>query len=212
MNTLEYNQPKDQEEKNKFLYNIPIKWQGIYQDTRYIDNYFNNLFGNNSEKVTQFQELMASIIIRKPKSRMVFFVGNGNNGKTTLLKFIKELLGDYMIFCPLKSLKYTKEIAETMILCFNDFSDENYFKENKDLIFLTNNYVLVEHPNNEAFEGQITHTLFYQSNKIPHLSDYYKNHSMIIELNEKFNGNPNFFDELVQHKEELLVWIVKGLL
>lgn len=214
LDTFEYDLPKNQDEYDDFSYNIPIKWEGLCYDTTYIDNYFNCLFNNNLEKVKQFQELLGSIIARKPKARIVYLHGCGNNGKTTLINFINSVLGKYMIRCPLSSLKYTKEIAEAMILYFPDFDSnngENYFQVNKDLVFLANDYVYVEHPNNETFEGQIAHVLFYEVNKIPQIPEYYKNRSMFIELNHQFSCNPDFCHELDQHKEELLVWMIKGL-
>ena len=212
LSTLEYKSVNDEETK-KFLYNIPVTWKGINYNTEFIDNYIKTLFNGDNVKSTEFQKLLGSILLRKPRYRTVIIQGSGSNGKTTFMSFLEKLLGRYIYRSFGLSVKdnYNKNMAEAMIIYMPEGA-ENYLTQ-EDYVFLTSNYITVnKQDNDKCFEGNIVHSLFFCTNDKVSLPTYWLEHCVVFNFPQVFTSNVTLLEDLEGHVEELLVWLVKGCL
>lgn len=79
-------------------YYIPIEYNPSAEPVEIVDNYLNQLCNNNNDYILRLQEILGHCLITdKEFKRMVakffIFVGDGGNGKGTLLTIIRRILG-----------------------------------------------------------------------------------------------------------------------
>lgn len=86
-------------ENNKSNYMIKTEYLGINHNTHLVDSLMNDLFQSNKEIIDYLQILLGYAITGEScLHKFVIFNGKtGSNGKTILLTYLQNLLGDYLV-------------------------------------------------------------------------------------------------------------------
>lgn len=79
-------------------YHIPIEYDENAESVEIVDKYLNHLTGDDEEYLDLLLEVLAHTLIVNPEfkrllAKFFIFVGNGGNGKGTLLQIVKSILG-----------------------------------------------------------------------------------------------------------------------
>lgn len=200
----------------------PSLYNTIYIDCNYqenaiyspaIDNFFNTLSGDDDALKTLLYEVVGCCLIRKNLfSKFFICCGQGQTGKSSYLRLIKNLVGQHNAsFLSINDLEKDFGPIDLYNKLVNLGDDVPYYlKETATLKKLvTGEEFLADRKHKTAVSFENFATLIFTTNELPAVSDkstgFYRR-LMIIELNNKIK-NPDmfFFDRLTDADYEYLL-------
>lgn len=200
----------------------PALYNTIYIDCNYhdnaiyspsIDNFFNTLSGNDDDLKTLLYEVVGCCLIRKNLfSKFFICCGQGQTGKSSYLRLIKNLVGQQNAsFLSINDLEKDFGPIDLYNKLVNLGDDVPYYlKETATLKKLvTGEEFLADRKHKTAVSFENFATLIFTTNELPAVSDkstgFYRR-LMIIELNNKIK-NPDmfFFERLTDADYEYLL-------
>lgn len=191
-----------------------------------LDHMLVRIFCRDGQLYKLFEELLGYCLLKNCRMQQIFiFVGDGNNGKSTLLRVITSFIGtgNYTTLS-LQDLETTFRPAELENKLVNLGDDIPYttIKDSSRLKSISSGEnVLVERKNKDPFILRNYATLIYTTNKMPHVNDksygFYRRLTL-IPLDARFSKDDPDYDPDISQKvvtEEarsyLLNMAVRGL-
>ena len=176
-----------------------------------IDNVLNNIAINDLEIKQLLLEMIGYTMYRRNELGKAFIlVGPGSNGKSTLLKLIKKIVGMSNVSAldlnqlddKFKTWKlYGKLVNLGDDISSSYISDSSYFKK-----IATGELITVEKKGENAFEFENYATMIYTANKLPKSSDksdgFYRRFMPVPLLAQFKKSNNNFDLEIVDKLNE----------
>lgn len=167
-----------------------------------IDTIMNNLAVNDQEVVTLLYEMIGYCLYRgMPFQKVFILVGNGANGKSTLLNMITKLLGEENVsHVDLKEIvtnRFGKSELYGKLANIADDCSANYLEDISAMKRITGeSYTSIEFKNQNSFSTKINTKTILSYNTIPRMNDTTDGLSrrlVIIPLNAVFKkGLPNY--------------------
>ena len=207
--------------KNK----VPISYNpGIYHEP--MDKILNKITCNDEQLRMLLEEMIGYTLLRRNELGKTFIlIGQGSNGKSTLLDVIKHFLGDDNISSiSLEELGQRFKTAELYgkLANIGDDISSRYMEDNaifKKLV--TGETVNAERKGKDPFDFNNYSKLIFSANEIPRIndtSDGLMRRLVIVPFNAKFSKNDSDFDPFIKDKlltneamEYLLNIALKGL-
>ena len=191
-----------------------------------LDHMLVRIFCRDGQLYKLFEELLGYCLLKNCRMQQIFiFFGDGNNGKSTLLRVITSFIGtgNYTTLS-LQDLETTFRPAELENKLVNLGDDIPYttIKDSSRLKSISSGEnVLVERKNKDPFILRNYATLIYTTNKMPHVNDksygFYRRLTL-IPLDARFSKDDPDYDPDISQKvvtEEarsyLLNMAVRGL-
>ena len=191
-----------------------------------LDHMLVRIFCGDGQLYKLFEELLGYCLLKNCRMQQIFiFFGDGNNGKSTLLRVITSFIGtgNYTTLS-LQDLETTFRPAELENKLVNLGDDIPYttIKDSSRLKSISSGEnVLVERKNKDPFILRNYATLIYTTNKMPHVNDksygFYRRLTL-IPLDARFSREDPDYDPDISQKvvtEEarsyLLNMAVRGL-
>lgn len=191
-----------------------------------LDHMLVRVFCGDGQLYKLFEELLGYCLLKNCRMQQIFiFFGDGNNGKSTLLRVITSFIGtgNYTTLS-LQDLETTFRPAELENKLVNLGDDIPYttIKDSSRLKSISSGEnVLVERKNKDPFILRNYATLIYTTNKMPHVNDksygFYRRLTL-IPLDARFSREDPDYDPDISQKvvtEEarsyLLNMAVRGL-
>lgn len=172
------------------------------EENEEIDTIMNNLAVNDKEVVTLLYEMIGYCIYRgMPFQKVFILVGNGANGKSTLLNMITKLLGEENVsHVDLKEIannRFGKSELYGKLANIADDCSSNYLEDTSVMKRITGEtYTSIEFKNQNSFSAKINSKMILSYNTIPRMNDTtdgLTRRLVIIPLNAVFKkGNPNY--------------------
>lgn len=167
-----------------------------------IDTIMNNLAVNDHEVVKLLYEMIGYCLYRgMPFQKVFILVGNGANGKSTLLNMITKLLGEENVsHVDLKEIvtnRFGKSELYGKLANIADDCSANYLEDISAMKRITGeSYTSIEFKNQNSFSTKINTKTILSYNTIPRMNDTTDGLSrrlVIIPLNAVFKkGLPNY--------------------
>lgn len=189
-----------------------------------IDTIMNNLAVNDQEVVTLLYEMIGYCLYRgMPFQKVFILVGNGANGKSTLLNMITKLLGEENVsHVDLKEIarnRFGKAELYGKLANIADDCSASYLDDTSVMKRITGeSYTSIEFKNQNSFSAKINTKMILSYNTIPRMNDTtdgLTRRLVIIPLNAVFKkGNPNydpFISEKLKKKENLEYVLYKSV-
>ena len=174
-----------------------------------IDTIINNLAVNDKEVVTLLYEMIGYCLYRgMPFQKVFILVGNGANGKSTLLNMITKLLGEENVsHVDLKEIagnRFGKSELYGKLANIADDCSSSYLEDTSVMKRITGeSYISIEFKNQNSFSSKINTKMILSYNTIPRMNDTtdgLTRRLVIIPLNAVFKkGNPNY-DPFISEK------------
>lgn len=173
-----------------------------------MDNTLNKICYNDKELRLLIEEMVGYCLFRRNELGKCFILtGKGSNGKSTLLKVIKQIVGDENIASvalnELNDRFKTFQLEGKLVNIGDDISSE-YIQDNsvfKKLV--TGETVNVERKGKDPFDFENYSKLIFSCNDIPRindLSDGLKRRIIFIPFNAKFTKSDDNFDPFIVDK------------
>ncbi len=189
--------------KNK----IPVKYNpGAYHEV--MDNTLNKIACNDINLRKLLEEMIGYTLLRRNELGKTFIlVGQGSNGKSTLLDIIKHFLGEENISSvSLEELEERFKTAELYgkLANIGDDISSRYMEDNatfKKLV--TGETVNVERKGKDPFDFNNYSKLIFSANEIPRIndtSDGLMRRLVIIPFNARFSKDDPDFDPFIKDK------------
>jgi len=182
-----------------------------YDPTAYsepLEKMLRKVFQNDQQLYDLFEEMMGYCLIKNCRMQKIFiFFGDGNNGKSTLLRVICNFIGDgnYSTLS-LQDLEKTFRPAEleNKLVNLGDDIPSTTIKDSSLLKSLsTGERVLVERKNKNPFILKNYAKLIFTTNKMPPVNDksfgFYRR-LVLIPLDAKFSSSDPDFDPDIEEK------------
>ena len=189
-----------------------------------IDTIMNNLAVNDQEIVKLLYEVIGYCIYRgMPFQKVFILVGNGANGKSTLLNMITKLLGEENVsHVDLKEIagnRFGKSELYGKLANIADDCSSNYLEDTSVMKRITGEtYTSIEFKNQNSFSTKINTKMILSYNTIPRMNDTtdgLTRRLVIIPLNAVFKkGYPNYdpyISEKLKKKENLEYVLYKSI-
>jgi putative DNA primase/helicase len=201
--------------KNK----IPINYNPeAYSEI--VDITLNKICCNDKQLRLLIEEMIGYTLFRRNELRKCFILtGNGQNGKSTLLKVIKAMLGnDNLSSVSLKELgdRFKTYQLEGKLANIGDDISNKYIDDNETFKKLvTGETVNVERKGKDPFDFENYSKLIFSANDLPRindLSDGLKSRLIFIPFNAKFTKDDPDFDPFIKDKlltNESLEYLLK---
>ena len=191
-----------------------------------LDHMLMRVFCGDYQLYKLFEELLGYCLIKNCRMQKIFiFFGDGNNGKSTLLRVITSFIGagNYTTLS-LQDLEKTFRPAEleNKLVNLGDDIPATTIKDSSLLKSISSGEnVLVERKNKDPFILRNYATLIYTTNKMPHVNDksygFYRR-LILIPLDAKFStSDPDYDPDIAQKvvsdtaRSYLLNMAVRGL-
>lgn len=181
-----------------------------------VDTIINNLAVNDQEVVTLLYEMIGYCLYRgMPFQKVFILVGNGANGKSTLLNMITKLLGEINVsHVDLKEIannRFGKSELYGKLANIADDCSSSYLEDTSVMKRITGeSYTSIEFKNQNSFSAKINTKMILSYNTIPRMNDTtdgLTRRLVIIPLNAVFKkGNSNydpFISEKLKKQENL---------
>lgn len=189
-----------------------------------IDTIMNNLAVNDKEVVQLLYEMIGYCLYRgMPFQKVFILVGNGANGKSTLLNMITKLLGEENVsHVDLKEIagnRFGKSELYGKLANIADDCSASYLDDTSVMKRITGeSYTSIEFKNQNSFSAKINTKMILSYNTIPRMNDTtdgLTRRLVIIPLNavfkkEKKNYDP-FISEKLKKKENLEYVLYKSI-
>lgn len=184
-----------------------------------VDKLLNKVFCNDVECVELFEEILGDCLLHKNIYQKAFlFYGSGSNGKSTILKLIRKLVGtENTATIPLDQLVRTFQCAELENKLVNIGDDINY-KPMRDTGTLKKLFsgepMVVERKYRTPFTLEPYATHLFSCNEIPRnadRSDGMTRRWCFVPFNARFSKNDSDYDPLIFEKvstEEALSYLL----
>lgn len=158
-------------------YHIPIKYYANAKPVPLVDDYLDQLTGNDKDYRDFVLEVMATCLIvdhefKSGLSRFFVFVGDGGNGKGTLLRIITKIIGSENVSASsireLGDERYLNELIGKLANLGDDLENEPIDRRQlKRIKNLTScDTIQVRRMRENAFSTRLTPTLIFTSNHI----------------------------------------------
>lgn len=194
------------------------------KENKEIDTIMNNLAVNDQQVVTLLYEMIGYCLYRgMPFQKVFILVGNGANGKSTLLNMITKLLGEENVsHVDLKEIannRFGKSELYGKLANIADDCSSTYLEDTSVMKRITGeSYTSIEFKNQNSFSAKINTKMILSYNTIPRMNDTtdgLTRRLVIIPLNAVFKkGNPNydpFIGEKLKKEENLEYVLYKSL-
>lgn len=194
------------------------------KENKEVDTIMNNLAVNDKEVVTLLYEMIGYCLYRgMPFQKVFILVGNGANGKSTLLNMITKLLGEENVsHVDLKEIagnRFGKSELYGKLANIADDCSSTYLEDTSVMKRITGeSYTSIEFKNQNSFSAKINTKMILSYNTIPRMNDTtdgLTRRLVIIPLNAVFKkGNPNydpFIGEKLKKTENLEYVLNKSL-
>lgn len=173
-----------------------------------LDHMLVRIFCGDGQLYKLFEELLGYCLLKNCRMQQIFiFFGDGNNGKSTLLRVITSFIGtgNYTTLS-LQDLETTFRPAELENKLVNLGDDIPYttIKDSSRLKSISSGEnVLVERKNKDPFILRNYATLIYTTNKMPHVNDksygFYRRLTL-IPLDARFSKDDPDYDPDISQK------------
>lgn len=173
-----------------------------------LDHMLVRIFCGDAQLYKLFEELLGYCLLKNCRMQQIFiFFGDGNNGKSTLLRVITSFIGagNYTTLS-LQDLETTFRPAELENKLVNLGDDIPYttIKDSSRLKSISSGEnVLVERKNKDPFILRNYATLIYTTNKMPHVNDksygFYRRLTL-IPLDARFSKDDPDYDPDISQK------------
>jgi len=194
------------------------------KENKEVDTIMNNLAVNDKEVVTLLYEMIGYCLYRgMPFQKVFILVGNGANGKSTLLNMITKLLGEENVsHVDLKEIagnRFGKSELYGKLANIADDCSSTYLEDTSVMKRITGeSYTSIEFKNQNSFSAKINTKMILSYNTIPRMNDTtdgLTRRLVIIPLNAVFKkGNPNYdpyIGEKLKKTENLEYVLYKSL-
>lgn len=184
------------------------------------ENSVRTIIGND-ENIAVLQEFFGLCMTKETYDRALFLIGEGNNGKSTLLDVLKGILGNentcevqleqlekshYVAQLHNKQLNIATEIGAQGTVC-----DEMFKK------LVTHDYVMGDHKFGHPFSFRPICKLIFATNNMPRTDDKSKafyRRLLIIQLTKEFtdlDDKHKYHRTLLNERNGIFNWMVVGL-
>ena len=198
----------DRTQNDHFTFELDVEWEGLDYDVTDYDKYFNTIMLGNKKMITYLQTLLGYCMTGlNCEKKNIVFLGNGMNGKTTLLYLLNKLSADYSKKLSPKDMDLLDNIRMGFIDNFNMKYHYNYFVYKN----------IADNVNGKLI------TVIDSTNNVDKYGKRFKQHSIIVPFGAKFvkkhklgSNVANKLDisgvgKILGNKlDQLLVWLVKG--
>lgn len=181
----------------------------------------------DDELIKYVQRLLGYCITGETKEQVVhFFIGNGANGKSTLLSLVQYILCDYAAVIPSKVLisveragAASSEIAQLphkRLVCCSELNCTDVLNEGKIKIMSSGETLAARQLYSQAFTFEPEFKCIIDTNYLPQIvgtdNGIWRRVRVVpFEYTvSKDKLNKNLLNELKQAKKAVLVWLVKG--
>lgn len=186
---------------------IPV----VYDQSAYcadLDKMLNRVFKGDRELINLFEECIGSILIKHARyQKAMLFIGEGSNGKSTILDLIKLFLGprNYSAISLEKVTdRFNTAELENKLANIGDDIDNVTIKDTGTLKKLfSGNAIMVERKGERPYTIEPYATHVYSANTIPRSLDktegFYRRW-LIIPFNAKFSADDEDYDPMIVDK------------
>lgn len=175
----------------------------------FIEKYFMDLANNDIDSYNELLQLCKDIIQDTLDKSIIMIKGYGNNGKTTLLNLLREIMKSDGFIVEKSSAHYLPILS-----CYNnptyaiieDISEKEICKFMNSLKFLTsgnNIYKL----NNEIIKANVKF-LMPVNIDINIADQCLKDRTKVINMNATFDCHHDIFNDLINYKDEIKEYII----
>lgn len=190
---------------------IPVRYDQTKKPVRFI-RFLNQCL--SPRDVFTIIEQMASCLIKSAKFGKAFmYVGEGSNGKSTLLYVLENMLGkqniSHISIHELDESRFAKaELDGKLANIYADISNQELRNVGILKIMITGDMITVERKNRDPYSMENFGKLFFSANQIPQVyddSDGFYRRFMLVEWNRKFadrEANINLKYELTTDEEK----------
>ena len=173
-----------------------------------LDNMLNKVFCGDYQLYKLFEEIMGYCLIKNCRMQKIFILfGDGNNGKSTLLRVICSLIGDgnYSTLS-LQDLETTfrpAELEHKLVNLGDDIPASTIRDSSRVKSISSGERVTVERKNKDPFILKNYAKLIFTTNKMPRVNDksfgFYRR-LVMIPLDAKFSSSDPDFDPDIAQK------------
>ena len=189
------------------------------------DRFMQDILPNNAHQL--IKQMLGYLLIPSTKFRKFFvFLGNGANGKSTLIKVIETMLGHDNVSH--QSLHYLADNSFAAFSLFGklantyaDLDDEDVKKAGLIKQIVAGDTIMYEQKFKDSFSGPVTARLLFSANTMPTIKDTSEainDRLVLIDFPNRFVGeqdDQNLKDKLTTPQEMagiLTQWAIPGLL
>lgn len=174
-----------------------------------IDTIMNNLSVNDNEIVQLLYEMIGYCLYRgMPFQKVFMLVGNGANGKSTLLNMITRVLGENNVsHVDLKEISTNRFGKSELYMKLANIADDcssSYLEDISTMKRLTGeSYTSIEFKGQNSFSAKINTKMIMSYNTIPQINDTtdgLTRRLVIIPLNAVFKKRNNNYDPFISEK------------
>ena len=211
-----------------------------YVDTDYVPNahigslfeaFVNSICGGDLELVGYLQKVLGYAITGETKEQAIFFLlGNGSNGKTTLLEAVGSVVEDYIYHIPISVLldsstnqagRPSPELAKAVnarILVCSESNEKDFLNEGKVKMLTGETTISVRNLYCEPFEMKPKFTILIDTNHLPKIKgrDFaIWRRLKVIPFMQTFSGRnvDKYLSQKLRNRQEqeaILSWLVEG--
>ena len=174
-----------------------------------IDTIMNNLSVNDNEIIQLLYEMIGYCLYRgMPFQKVFMLVGNGANGKSTLLNMITRVLGENNVsHVDLKEISTNRFGKSELYMKLANIADDcssSYLEDISTMKRLTGeSYTSIEFKGQNSFSAKINTKMIMSYNTLPRINDTtngLNRRLVIIPLNAVFKKKNNNYDPFISEK------------
>lgn len=173
-----------------------------------LDRTLDKVFCNDADTRALFEEFVGYTLLGNNKfSKMVLFLGDGANGKSTILELLKAFIGSSnystLALDELGEKFRTAELENKMINIGDDIDAGSIKMTGVIKKLVTGEEITVERKNEHPFILRNKAKLIFSANKLPYIADksYGMNRRLlIIPMNARFTEYDDDFDPFIEDK------------
>lgn len=174
-----------------------------------IDTIMNNLAVNDNEIIQLLYEMIGYCLYRgMPFQKVFMLVGNGANGKSTLLNMITRVLGEENVsHVDLKEISTNRFGKSELYMKLANIADDcssSYLEDISTMKRLTGeSYTSIEFKGQNSFSAKINTKMIMSYNTLPRINDTtngLNRRLVIIPLNAVFKKTNNNYDPFISEK------------
>lgn len=216
---------KTHNRRNYITKMIPIMY-GTSEKSKQFNDFLEDTFGDD-ELIKYIQRLLGYCITGETKEQVVhFFIGNGANGKSTLLSLIQFIMSEYAAVIPSKVLTgaeragaASSEIAQLphkRLVCCSELNCTDVLNEGKIKIMSSGETLAARQLYAPAFTFEPEFKCIIDTNYLPQIvgtdNGIWRRVRVVpFEYTvSKDKLNKNLLNELKRSKKAVLEWLVKG--
>lgn len=191
------------------------------------ERFVREVFDGNEEQIDYIQRAFGYSLTGSVEEQLFFIcVGEGANGKSTLLNVVREVMGGYAKATPFTTFdaksrnEQTNDLARLMgarYVTIIETGEESYLSEAKIKQATGGDPITCRFLNKEFFEYVPQYKIWMAANRPPNISG--TDHGtlrrpVIIHFNRKFSEgerNPYLQDQLLAERSGILNWLLEGL-